>query len=56
MMGFLISLLKFKEEHFIWFILILILILSYFVPFPYLHDFVRWIVKEVIEFIGITSS
>jgi len=46
----------FIEEHPFLSLLIFILILSYFVPILYLHDFVRWITKSMWDFIGIGST
>jgi len=43
----------FIEKHPFWSFLIFILILSYFAPVPYLHDFVRGITEFIWESLGI---
>ena len=45
---------NFIDEHLWWSLLIGMLILSYFVQIPYLHDFVRWFVGGIVDFIGIS--
>lgn len=46
----------FIEEHPFWSFLIFILIFIYFVPIPYLHDFIRWITKSLWDFIGVGTT
>lgn len=40
-------LVAFVEDHPIYSLIIFILIFSYFVPIPYLHDFVKWVVEFI---------
>jgi len=53
MISFFVSILKFKEEHPFWLLLIGGLIFSYFAPVPYLHDILREIARSFFDLLGV---